>query len=157
MTQEMTNPETLDEVLVRFLKEIEGVEDGESILRSYCRRHPDLAAEIRSLGATHRLLDLSAADGDAGHPDRLGDFRIIRPIGHGGMGMIYEAVQEPFGRRVAVKTIRGRRLSDSAQARFLASRRSWPGCTTPTSCRSTPGAAKARSSISPCPTSRARR
>ena len=52
---------------------------------------------------------------------RLGDFRIVRQIAQGGMGAIYEAVQEPFQRRVAVKTIRGdrRHLSAGARDRFL--------------------------------------
>ncbi len=53
--------------------------------------------------------------------DRLGDFRIVRQIAQGGMGAIYEAVQEPFERRVAVKTIRGdrRHLSAGARDRFF--------------------------------------
>ncbi|MDX2035243.1 MAG: serine/threonine-protein kinase [Isosphaeraceae bacterium] len=54
-------------------------------------------------------------------PQRLGVFRIERELPHVGMGRIYEAVQEPLGRRVAVKTIRegGRRASPEAEAKFL--------------------------------------
>lgn len=36
---------------------------------------------------------------------RLGDFRIVREIGRGAMGIVYEAVQETLGRRVAIKAI----------------------------------------------------
>lgn len=39
------------------------------------------------------------------HPERFGDFRIVREIGCGGMGIVYEAMQESLGRRVAVKTL----------------------------------------------------
>lgn len=36
---------------------------------------------------------------------RLGDYRIVRLIGHGGMGEVYEAIQEPLGRRIALKIL----------------------------------------------------
>ncbi|MGL4553321.1 MAG: serine/threonine-protein kinase, partial [Gemmataceae bacterium] len=50
---------------------------------------------------------------DAHHPpERMGDFRILRPIGHGGMGVVYEAEQVSLGRRVALKLLPARLLSD---------------------------------------------
>lgn len=54
---------------------------------------------------------------------RLGQFRIIRPIGMGGMGMVYEAAHEAIGYRVAVKLLGPQLASDPKhreyRARFL--------------------------------------
>ncbi len=40
--------------------------------------------------------------------ERVGPYKLIRLIGKGGMGAVYEAVQEPIERRVAIKILHGR-------------------------------------------------
>lgn len=54
----------------------------------------------------------------AGH--RIGSYRIVRMLGAGGMGTVYEARQEPLNRRVAIKTLHAQFTQNSEiVARFL--------------------------------------
>lgn len=60
-----------------------------------------------------------------GMPQQLGPYRIVRPLGQGGMGAVYEAIQEPIGRRVAVKVLLAQHAQDrDAVARFFNEMRS---------------------------------
>ncbi|MCI0681169.1 MAG: serine/threonine protein kinase, partial [Gemmataceae bacterium] len=84
--------------------------------QEFVRRYPDIAA---SLGPCLDGLDLvhqaalkdtqsfppTATPGERLPADPLGDFQIIREIGRGGMGIVYEAVQLSLGRQVALKVL----------------------------------------------------
>jgi WD40 repeat protein/serine/threonine protein kinase len=100
--------------------------DGESL----ARLHPEWAGELnRLLPAIQMMADLGASsmraqDQDAQAPNAsagqqlLGDFRIIREIGRGGMGIVYEATQLSLGRRVALKVLHGAAADTKQLARF---------------------------------------
>jgi len=100
-------------------------------LREYVERYPELADEIRDLfpallmmedqgeSASNTTGSLAADNGVAlgTRLERLGDYRILREIGRGGMGVVYEAEQESLGRRVALKVLSAGSLLDPKQVR----------------------------------------
>jgi serine/threonine protein kinase len=52
-------------------------------------------------------------------PERLGDYRILREIGRGGMGVVYEGEHEALRRRVAIKVLAAHLVpSETLRARF---------------------------------------
>jgi eukaryotic-like serine/threonine-protein kinase len=64
------------------------------------------ADELRSLLPTiRRMADLPGLTTPPADLGRLGDFRLVREVGRGGMGVVYEAVQVSLGRRVALKVL----------------------------------------------------
>jgi eukaryotic-like serine/threonine-protein kinase len=90
-------------------------------LERYLQEFPELSSLMGGSPESPRAEAADQAIADC--PPRLGDFCIRRRLKIGGMGEIYEAVQEPFGRRVAVKVIRQDRFSPELRARFLREQR----------------------------------
>ena len=89
-------------------------------IEEYIDRHPELADRIREVFPAMAMIEDVAVAAESlitgsgtGSPDgpalptpvRLGDFRIIREVGRGGMGVVFEAEQISLGRHVALKVL----------------------------------------------------
>ena len=76
------------------------------------RRHPEDAEHLRGYLSGLKLFHAAAVGLKSQHPafitslqpaQVIGDFRLLREIGRGGMGVVYEALQISLRRRMALE------------------------------------------------------
>jgi eukaryotic-like serine/threonine-protein kinase len=118
----------LAEVLEGYLNDLESGRTAD--VDALAARHPELAELLRAYSNSIHFLheataDLRAAPRAAATAEtdvakrQLGDYTILREIGRGGMGVVYEAEQISLARRVALKVLPFAAVLDRRQiARF---------------------------------------
>jgi serine/threonine protein kinase/Tfp pilus assembly protein PilF len=105
-----------DPALAELVEELTArLKAGEAVdLDAWLTQRPEQADELRRLFPMLRLLADLSRSGEMSVPPALcedaltgtlGDFRLIREVGRGGMGIVYEAKQISLGRRVALKVL----------------------------------------------------
>jgi serine/threonine protein kinase/Flp pilus assembly protein TadD len=112
--QEPTTAAACEQAVIRAVEEYSAlVRAGQRPDRqAFLARHASCAAELAECldgmeFVCQAVPELSQPEANPGGPaaSPLGDFRLVREVGRGGMGVVYEAVQLSLDRRVALKVL----------------------------------------------------
>src|SRR5882724_11981772 len=110
-------PAQVSSLLATLVDELTNrVQAGEALdWDAVARKYPEYAEKLRRLLPAMGALEALSRSAHKGKPlgvggpdlagQMVGDFRIVRELGRGGMGVVYEAVQISLEKRVALKII----------------------------------------------------
>jgi serine/threonine protein kinase len=110
----VTERDAIDELADSFVARLRAGE--RPSVEEYAQRYPKLADQVRELLPALVMLEQHGLVDDATRaealpraeapiPSEIGEFTIVREIGRGGMGVVYEAIQQSLGRHVALKVL----------------------------------------------------
>lgn len=101
--------ETLDAIAEEFALAIR--EGKNPSIDDYAQRHGDPSGELKTLLASVAMIEgLKSSSGPRSQNtmsslQQLDDYQIVRETGRGGMGVVFEAIHQSLGRRVAIKVL----------------------------------------------------
>ena len=114
MADKLSKDQLLDNIVADYTRQTR--KGNAPQISNYKQKHPQFADEIDDLLTSVAMIEGLKSDdsqkrtgdttaADLSHLKQIGDYVIIREVGRGGMGVVFEAVHQSLGRRVAIKVM----------------------------------------------------
>ena len=118
MAQNVNKDALLEKIVADYTRRFR--EGDTPAIGKYKSKYPEFANEIEELLTSVAMIEglkiesargsssQDSATDDLTNRKQLGDYLLIRELGRGGMGVVFEAVHQSLGRRVALKVMKSR-------------------------------------------------